>query len=77
MQLHRDVGILRRVGGRVGDAHLIEADLLRALSRDFRVGDRLDVQVPPREVVHVVRPVRLEHVGFQQRVVFDAGEGKP
>ncbi len=74
VQLQRDVGILGRVGSRVVDAHLIEADLLRALAGHLRVGDRLDVQVPPREVVHVVRPMRLEHVRLEQRVVRDARE---
>ena len=30
--------------------------------------------MPPREVVEVVRPVRLEHIRLEQRVVRDAGE---
>ena len=53
---------------------LVEADLLRALAGDLGVGDRLHVEMAPREVVHVVRPVRLEHVRLEQRVVRDAGE---
>ena len=74
MELQRDVGVLGRVGRRIGDAHLVELDLLRALAGDLGVGDRLDVQVAPREIVHVVRTVRLEHVGLQQRVVRDAAK---
>ena len=58
----------------VSTRHLVEADLRRALAGDVGVADRLDVEVPPREVVHVVRLVRLEHVRLEQRVVRDAGQ---
>ena len=54
--------------------HLLERDAIGALARHVVVRDRLDVQVPPREVVHVVRLVRLEHVRLEQRVVRDAAE---
>ena len=74
MQLQRDVGILGRIRGRILDAHLVEADLRRALAGDLGVGDRLHVEMAPREVVHVVRLVRFEHIGLEQRVVRDAGQ---
>ena len=35
---------------------------VRALAGHLGVGDRLHVEMAPREIVHVVRPVRLEHV---------------
>ena len=49
-------------------------DAVRALAGDFVVGDRLHVEMPPREAVHVVRLVRFEHVRLQQRVVRDAAQ---
>src|SRR5665213_1836624 len=74
VQAQRDVGILARIIGGVLHRHLVESDLRRTLAGDIRIRDRLPVEVPPREVVHVVRLVRLEHVRLQQRVVRDAGE---
>ena len=56
------------------DAHLVEADLARALARHLVVGDGLDAEMAHGERVHVVRLVALEHVGLEQRVVHDAGE---
>ena len=74
VQLQRDVGVLGRVRGRGIDVDLVEADLLRALAGDFRIGDGLHVEMPPRQGVHVVRLVRFQHVGFEQRVVRHAFE---
>jgi hypothetical protein len=74
VELQRDVGVLGCVRARVGDAHLVEFDLLRAATADFGVRDRLDVEMPPREVVEVVRPVCLEHVRLEQRIVRDAAQ---
>ena len=74
MQAQRDVGVLGRVFGRAVDGHLLEGDALGALAGHVVVADRLDVQVTPREVVHVVRLVRFEHVGLEQRVVRDAAQ---
>ncbi len=72
MQLQRDVGILGGIGRGGLQRHLVEADLLRALARHFLVLDGLHAQVAQREAIHVVRAMRFEHVGLEQRVVLDA-----
>ena len=57
MQAQRDVGVLGRVLGRALDAHLLEADALRALAGHLVVGDRLHAQMALGERVHVVARV--------------------
>ena len=49
MQLHGDVRFLGRVFGRAVDRDLLEADLGRSLAGDVRLGDRVDVEMPPGE----------------------------
>ena len=75
-RVHREraIGILGRVLGRALHAHRRERDARRALAGDLVVGDRLPAEVALRERVEVVPLVHLEHVGFEQRVVRDAGE---
>ena len=77
MELQRDIGILGRIRGGLIQRDLVEVDLLRALARHFSVRERLDAEMPPREIVHVMRTVRFEHVRLEQRVVRDAGENEP
>jgi hypothetical protein len=77
MKLQRDVRILGGILARAVDVDLVEFDLLRALSSDIGVRDRLDVQMPPREAVHVVRTMRLEHIRLQQGVMRDAPQLDP
>ena len=54
-----------------------KANLLGALADHFGIGNRLDAEMSPREIVHVVRTVRFEHVGLEQRIVRDAREREP
>ena len=75
MQLQRDVGIFRRVLRGGVEVDLVETDLLRALARHLGVGDGLHAEMAQREVVHVVRLVRFQHVGLQQGVFGDAAQG--
>ena len=76
MELQRDIGVLGRIRGGLIQRDLVEVDLLRALAGNFSVGERLDAEMPPREIVHVMRTVRFEHVRLEQRVVRDAGENE-
>ncbi len=76
VQAQRDIGVLRRVIGGAFDRHLLEGDAVCALAGDLIVGDGPHVQVSRRQVVQVVRPVRLDDIRFQQRVVRDSGECK-
>ena len=74
MKLQGNVGILGRIFGRALDSDLIEADPVRALPRDLVVGDRLHVEMTPRQAVHVVRTIRFQQVRLQHRIVRDPGE---
>ncbi len=76
MQAQRHVGVLGGVFRRAVDGHLLERNALGALAGHVVVADRRQVQVTPREIVHVVRLVRLDHVGFEQRVVRDAAQSE-
>ncbi|MDR6205547.1 hypothetical protein QF025_004267 [Paraburkholderia graminis] len=72
MQTQRDVGVFGCVFGGLVERDFVETDLLRALARDVFILDRLDAEMAQREVVHIVRTMRFQHVRLQQRVVFDA-----
>ena len=74
VQLQRDIDILTRILRRLVDRDLVETDVSRALAGDVGVADRLHTEMAPGETVHIVRPLRLEHVGLQQCVVSNAGQ---
>jgi hypothetical protein len=72
VQAQRDVGILGRVFGGAIQFDLVEADHVGALAAHVDERNRGVAEVAHRHRVHVVRLVRLEHIGLQQRVVDDA-----
>ena len=72
VQLQRDVGILRRIPGRGVEIDLVETDLLGALADHVRIGNGLQPEMAHHHVLQVVRLVRLQHVGLQQRILGDA-----
>ena len=72
VQAQGDVRIFRCVVARGFHGDLIEADLLRALARDFFVADGLVVEMAVGERIHAVRLVRFQHIGLEQGVVGNA-----
>ena len=74
VQAQGDVGVFRRVGGGALDIDLVEPDLRGTLAAHFLEGDGLVVQVAQGQAVHVMGAVRLEHIGFEQRVVHNASQ---
>ena len=74
MQPQRDVRVLGGVVAGALDGDLLERNPVHAFAGDLVVRQRLDVEVAHRQVVHVVRPVRLDDVRLEQRVVRGAGE---
>ena len=71
MQTQRDVGVLGCIFGCTVDRHLFEGNALGALAGNIVVTDRCDVQMSPREIVHVMRFVRFKDVGLEQRIVLN------
>src|SRR5262249_17033028 len=69
MQLQGDVGVFGQVFGRTLDRHLVKVYLRGTATRDVAIRDRFEIEVARRETRQVVRPVRLQHVGLQQRIL--------
>ena len=65
VQMHRHLGVLGSIVARALDLDLLEADLPHALAGHVLEGDRLALEMPGRERVHAVGPVRLEDVGLR------------
>ena len=72
VQLQRDVGIFGGITRGGIQIDLIETQLLRTLADHFRIADGLHIEMAQREVIHVVRLVRFQHIGLQQRVLGNA-----
>ncbi len=75
MQLQSDVGVFRRIFCRGLQIDLIEADLFRPLAHYIGVADGSQSQMTQGKIAHLVRLVRFEHIGLQQRVFGNATQG--
>jgi len=74
MKLQRDVGIFCRIACGGLDIDLVKTNLLGAFAHHIGVTHRRQPEMAQREVAHVVRLVRFQHVGLQQRVFGDAAQ---
>ena len=78
MKAEGDIRILRGVGARLLEAHLIEGELVLPLPGHRFEGRGVIAQEPQGQVIHVVATTdRIEDIGLEHGVVGDAPQRDP